>query len=166
MKAVLRKGQAFSDMRGVFSPTVLVNHNNEPMWVQTNVSYNALSRTFRGMHLQRSPHAQTKLVKVISGSIIDFIVDLNEGSDAYMEVQSFNLESGDELIVPKGFAHGFITLLDNTVVQYLVDAPYVPEADVSINWKSFKKMREMYQNLDMVISEKDSKALMLNEINL
>lgn len=168
MKPILREGKSFSDNRGAFSPTVLVNHNNEPMWIQTNVSHNILKHTFRGMHLQKRPHAQTKLVKVVSGSIIDIIVDLNEGSEDYMKVQWFTLEQGDELIVPKGFAHGFITLLDHTVVQYLVDYPYTPEADVSINWRSFKKIREIFdvEYPDLVISEKDSNALMLNEIKL
>lgn len=168
MKPILRKGHAFSDNRGVFSPTVLVNHNNEPMWVQTNVSYNTLKHTFRGMHLQRAPHSQTKLLKVVCGSIIDFVIDLNVGSEDYMRLQWFTLEQGDEIIVPKGYAHGFVTLLDNTVVQYLVDHPYTPEEEVSINWRSFKKMVEIFdvEYPDLIVSEKDSDAPMFKDVKL
>jgi len=165
MKVKLSKSVAVGDNRGVFSAS---EFSEDSGVVQTNVSYNLKKHTFRGMHLQREPFAQSKLLKVVNGTIIDLVVDLNVGSEDYMKVQWFTLEQGDEIFVPKGFAHGFITLVDHAVVQYLVDAPYNPEADVSINWKSFKKIREIFavEFPNLIISEKDSTALMLNEIKL
>lgn len=164
MKPILSKSIAVSDNRGVFSASALLESSG---FVQTNVSYNINKDTFRGMHLQRHPHAQSKLLKVINGSILDIIVDLNEGSDDYGVVQWFDMNQGDEILVPKGFAHGFITKVDHTVVQYLVDGPYVPDADVSINWKSFKDIGLILDfRTNLIISDKDSEALMLNEIKL
>lgn len=168
MKPVQMKSVAVSDNRGVFSASSLTNHKGEGMWIQTNVSYNLKKHTFRGMHLQRYPDSQTKLVKVVSGSIIDVVVNLDKDSEDYMKEQWFTLEQGDELLVPKGFAHGFITLVDHTVVQYLVDHPYTPEADVSIHWSSFKKIKEIFdvEYPDMIISDKDTNAPQLYKVKL
>ena len=160
----LRKSVAIRDSRGVFSPTKLDDDCN---WVQTNVSYNEKAKTFRGMHFQKFPHAQRKLVKVISGAITDFVIDLRPG-DNYLKVQKFKMAEGDELNIPKGFAHGFITLVKNTVVQYLVDYKYIPEEEVSINFESFREIRiEIAMTVvgyELVISKKDKEALRLENI--
>lgn len=158
----LNKSIAVADNRGVFSASELTQSKG---WVQTNVSYNALKHTFRGMHLQRSPHAQSKLVKVVHGSIIDIIVDLRD--ESYGTMYSYTMNIGDELLVPKGFAHGFITLEDHTVVQYLVDHPYKPKADLTINWNSFDGLSDCLPYNDVrIISDKDKNAPMLKDINL
>ena len=156
----LSKSIAVADNRGVFSATSFADTE----WIQTNVSYNTHKDTFRGMHLQKSPHAQNKLVKVVNGSIIDVIIDLREDGH-YMRMHTFHMEIGDELLVPKGFAHGFLTLEPHTVVQYLVDHPYTPEADVSINWKSFPKIAEMWDEMS-VISDKDANAPNFEDVDL
>lgn len=154
---ILNKSIAVSDNRGVFSATPLPNTD----WIQTNVSYNINKNTFRGMHLQKHPHSQTKLVKVINGSIIDIIIDLRK--DSYLKIYSYEMNVGHELLVPKGFLHGFITLEEHTVVQYLIDHPYTPDSDVSINYKSFPhiegllKERGILSN-DLIISDKDNDA--------
>ena len=165
MKPVLSKSIAVSDNRGVFSASSLPEDGE---WIQTNVSYNLKAHTFRGMHLQRRPFSQNKLLKVVNGSIIDIIVCLDKDSEDYMKVQWFTLEQGDEILVPKGYAHGFITLVDHTVVQYLVDAPYTPEADVSIHWSSFPKIKEIFEveYPDMIISKKDMLAPMIKDLKL
>ena len=113
-------------------------------------------------HLQVGEFAQTKLIKVINGEILDFIVDIREGSENYMMLYMYHMESGDELLVPKGFAHGFITLRDNTIVQYLVDNDYSPESEGSIVWTNFEQIKIKIENLvgnfdenDITISDKD-----------
>lgn len=168
MKPVQMKSVAVSDNRGVFSASSVVNYKGEGMWIQTNVSYNLKKHTFRGMHLQRYPFSQSKLIKVVNGSIIDVVVNLDKESEDYMKEQWFTLEQGDELFVPKGFAHGFITLVDHTVVQYLVDEPYTPEADVSIHWSSFPKIKEIFsvEYPNMIISTKDMTAPMIEHLLL
>jgi len=159
-KPELGKSICVGDNRGVFSASEL---NGE--WVQTNVSYNTSKYTFRGMHLQSSPHSQSKLIKVVRGSITDIVVDLREDSDDYMVVQTYYMEKGEELFVPKGFAHGFITMEDHTVVQYLVDYPYTPEADVSIHWKSFERIEDIFTRSfgDLIISDKDRDAPVIKD---
>jgi dTDP-4-dehydrorhamnose 3,5-epimerase len=93
---------------------------------------------------------------------LDFIVDIREGSENYMMLYMYHMESGDELLVPKGFAHGFITLRDNTIVQYLVDNDYSPESEGSIVWTNFEQIKVKIENLvgnfdenDITISDKD-----------
>ena len=152
--------KVFPDNRGVFAPLSLKVGGLD--WIQSNVSFNPKKYTLRGLHFQVGEFAQTKLIKVINGEILDFIVDIREGSENYMMLYMYHMESGDELLVPKGFAHGFITLRDNTIVQYLVDNDYSPESEGSIVWTNFKQIKVKIENLvgnfdenDITISDKD-----------
>ena len=103
----------FYDERGSFSPLSLFELDKE--WKQSNISVNPKKFTLRGLHYQSGETAQAKLIKVINGRILDFVVDLRVPLRSYNNCQFFEMKSGDELIVPRGFAHGFITLEDNTV---------------------------------------------------
>ena len=150
----------FVDHRGTFAPLSL--NSLDKNWLQSNVSFNPIIHTLRGLHFQVGEFAQTKLIKVINGEILDFIVDIREGSENYMMLYMYHMESGDELLVPKGFAHGFITLRDNTIVQYLVDNDYSPESEGSIVWTNFEMIKVKIENLvgkfdvnDITISDKD-----------
>lgn len=152
--------QVFPDSRGVFAPLSLKVGGLE--WIQSNVSFNPKKYTLRGLHFQVGEFAQTKLIKVINGEILDFIVDIREDSDDYMMLYQYHMESGDELLVPKGFAHGFITLKDNTIVQYLVDNDYSPKSEGSIVWTNFEKIKIKIEHLvgkfnesEITISDKD-----------
>jgi dTDP-4-dehydrorhamnose 3,5-epimerase len=108
--------------------------------------------------------AQAKLVKVIHGMIIDFIVDIRPESPDYLKVQQFVVSPGEALMVPRGYAHGFLTTEDNTVVQYLVDNVYSPESEGSIYWNEFPEIRETIKEFfdgklstdDLIISHKDN----------
>ena len=154
----LTNNKAFQDDRGVFVPLSLINHN---MWVQSNVSINPKKLTLRGLHFQVNPHAQAKLIKVIDGAIIDFVVDIREDTEDYLKLHIFDMQPGDELFVPRNFAHGFITTKDNTVVQYLVDNAYMPKAEGSIVWTKFLPLMMKFNTIpnfnvhDIVINEKD-----------
>jgi dTDP-4-dehydrorhamnose 3,5-epimerase len=149
--------KAFYDHRGIFVPLSLTSHLT---WIQSSISVNPNKFTFRGLHFQSAPFEQSKLIKVIDGNIIDFIIDLDEKRNAYLKVQFFNLNAGDELYVPKGFAHGFLTLQENTIIQYLVDNTYSPDHEGIINWKHFPEVENKIKKFilnenELVIGEKD-----------
>jgi dTDP-4-dehydrorhamnose 3,5-epimerase len=154
---------AAEDSRGIFSASPLT-----PEWIQINTSYNKKAGTLRGMHYQLEPHAQTKLVKVVHGSIWDVVVDIRPESPTFLMVYDYEMQAGEELLVPKGFAHGFVTLEDHTVVQYLIDAPYVPEADRSTNWQGIRRMKSIVESFikELIISDKDKNAPFLIESDL
>lgn len=140
-KAELIYEPLFTDNRGTFAPLQLkFNDGNTKClikdWLQSNISVNPQKHTLRGLHYQLEPKAQAKLVKVITGSIIDFVVDMRFDSPDYGKTFIFKINPNYELYVPRGFAHGFITTEDNTVVQYLVDNDYSPSDERSMLWSS------------------------------
>jgi dTDP-4-dehydrorhamnose 3,5-epimerase len=150
----------FYDERGSFSPLSLFELDKE--WKQSNISVNPKKFTLRGLHYQSGETAQAKLIKVINGRILDFVMDLRIPLRTYNNCQFFDMKAGDELIVPRGFAHGFITLEENTVVQYLVDNDYSPNNEGSLLWSSLPDIKKEILKLDstfdisnIIISEKD-----------
>lgn len=104
--------------------------------VQTNVSYNKVKGTFRGMHFQRAPHQETKLVRCTKGAILDVIIDLRPASPTYKKWIAVELTEQNHkmLYVPEDFAHGFVTLEDNTEVTYQVTQFYTPGAEGGLRW--------------------------------
>jgi dTDP-4-dehydrorhamnose 3,5-epimerase len=104
--------------------------------VQENFSLSTQTDTIRGLHLQTPPHAQAKMVQVVSGAIFDVAVDLRQGSPWYGQSVSAELSAAEwnQILVPAGFAHGFCTLEPDTAVIYRVDAPYSPEHETGIRW--------------------------------
>lgn len=103
-------------------------HGLTPDVVQCNLSYNAVAGTLRGLHLQRPPAAEAKLVRCIRGGIVDVIVDVRPGSATHLQHVAVELTPEDRraLFVPRGFAHGFQTLEDDTEVLYQVSEFYAP----------------------------------------
>jgi dTDP-4-dehydrorhamnose 3,5-epimerase len=104
--------------------------------VQANVSYNKLKGTLRGMHMQLGPHEESKLVRCTRGSIYDVIIDMRKDSETFLQWTGVELtaDSYRMLYVPEGFAHGFITLEDNTDVTYQVTQFYTPGAEKGYRW--------------------------------
>lgn len=123
------------DQRGFFARTWCQQefevHGLVAKIAQANLSYNKLKGTLRGMHYQRAPHAETKLVRATRGAIYDVIVDLRPDSPTYKRWIGVELSADNRraLFVPEGFAHGFQTLEDHTDVMYQVSAFYMPEAE-------------------------------------
>ena len=143
----------FKDHRGSYTPisTTQLDKN----WVQTSISVNEKPFTFRGLHYQEV-NPQTKYVKVIRGSIIDFMVDLET-----KEVEYCKVTDNEAVLIPNNKAHGFLTLEPNTIVVYLVDDIYNPENEKIIVWKNIPLVKEIIENnvqnfYNFVISEKDS----------
>jgi dTDP-4-dehydrorhamnose 3,5-epimerase len=152
------KTNIFLDNRGSFSPLSLKVLEKD--WVQSNVSVNPKKWTLRGLHFQRGSSSQAKLIKVIHGKILDFVLDMRIGGSE--DLQFFEMGPGDEVFVPREYAHGFITLEENTVVQYLVDNDYDPKSEGSLVWSSFPEIKNRVSNIDItfeedliVISDKD-----------
>lgn len=128
------------DERGFFARTFCQkefrDHGLNPCVAQCNVSYNKMKGTFRGVHLQVSPYQEAKLVQCISGSIYDVIVDLRPESPTYLQHLGLPLTAQDHrmLYIPEGFAHGFLTLEDETNVFYQMSEFYAPESARGFRW--------------------------------
>ena len=104
-------------------------------FVQDNHSLSVESHVLRGLHFQVPPHAQAKLIRVLEGRILDIIVDIRHGSPTYGQHVSVELDAGDQQIyIPTGFAHGFLTLEPDTAVSYKVSDYYSPEAERGLKW--------------------------------
>ena len=104
--------------------------------VQTNLSFNRLQGTLRGMHYQAEPYGEAKLVRCIKGAIYDVVIDLREQSSTYLEWLGVELneENRDMLYIPKGLAHGFLTLKDCTEVFYQMSEYYQPNAACGLRY--------------------------------
>lgn len=124
------------DSRGFFSETFRAEWFPELDFVQDNHSYSAGTHTIRGLHYQAPPADQAKLVRVLRGSVLDVAVDLRFGSPTFLHHVSAALtaEGGEQLLVPTGFAHGFVTLEPETVVLYKVTAYYSAALERGIRW--------------------------------
>lgn len=145
------ENRAFRDNRGVFCPLDLSKLDKN--WIQSNISVNPKKFTLRGLHFQKNEYAQAKLIKVISGRILDFVVDLRTVSDDYNQVFFFDMKEGDEIYVPRYFAHGFITIEENTIVQYLVDNDYSPENEGVKVWTDYPEIYKEIKNINSFFSE-------------
>lgn len=165
-KAFLIEPKVFGDHRGFFMESYNENlfkeHGLDYVFIQDNHSLSQVPGTLRGMHYQLAPKAQTKLVRVTSGAIYDVILDIRKGSPTYGQWQGFILTADNkrQLLVPKGFAHGFCTLVENTEVQYKVDELYSPEHDRGILWKD-SNLAIDWPVSTPVLSEKDTKHPLL-----
>lgn len=128
------------DARGWFARTFcereFAAQGLETRFPQHSTSQNDQRGTLRGMHFQRHPHAEAKLVRCLKGAIWDVIIDLNPGSPTYRRWQGFELsaENQRQLYIPKGFAHGFQTLQDDSQIGYLISEFYAPDAATGLRW--------------------------------
>lgn len=122
------------DSRGFFARTFCVqefaSNGLEISYPQHSISFSSRVGTVRGMHYQREPHSEVKLVRCLKGAIWDVIIDIRPGSPTYRRWQGFELSDTNrrQLYIPRGFAHGFQTLSDDAEVSYLISEIYVPEA--------------------------------------
>jgi len=105
-------------------------------FVQLNTSFSATKGTLRGMHYQHYPNAEAKLVKCFRGSIYDVVLDLREDSETFGQHQAFELtaENRSMLYIPEGCAHGFMTLVNNTEIMYMVSAYYAQSSEQTIRY--------------------------------
>lgn len=152
----------FGDSRGYFMESFSLRKFRELTgldidFVQDNESKSSYG-VVRGLHFQRPPHAQSKLVRVVQGRVLDVAVDLREGSPTYGKHYAIEL-SGDnhlQMFIPKGFAHGFAVLSDEAVFQYKCDEYYAPESEGAVAWDDPDLAIDwMLPKEDIRLSEKD-----------
>lgn len=162
----------FGDARGFFSETWsrqrLAEAGIDIDWVQDNQSLSAEAFVLRGLHFQLPPVAQDKLVRVLRGAIFDVAVDLRHGSPSFGRWASCTLTGadGNQLLVPKGFAHGFLTLEPGTEVAYKVSAPYSPAHERAIRWNDpALDIAWPLAGRQPVLSAKDKAAPLLSELD-
>lgn len=159
------RSRVLEDPRGSFSETfnrrTMAGFGVDLEFCQDNESFSSSSGTVRGLHLQVEPHAQGKLVRVLHGAIFDVAVDIRPGSPTFGQHTSVELKAGDNraLWIPAGFAHGFCTLADETMVSYKATDFFAPDCersirfddpDLGIDWP--------VDSADAVLSDKDATA--------
>ena len=161
----------FGDNRGFFSETYnferLAEQGIEIEFVQDNHSFSASKGVLRGLHFQTPPYAQDKLVRVTRGRVFDVAVDIRVGSPTFAQWRGVEIsaEKWNQLLIPKGFAHGFVTLEENTEFLYKVSALYSPDCDrsicfddptIGIDWP--------VEASEIMLSDKDKSAKLLADI--
>jgi dTDP-4-dehydrorhamnose 3,5-epimerase len=138
--AWLIEAQKLEDERGFFARSFCLRefeeHGLDPAVAQCNISQNKQQGTLRGMHFQLPPFAEAKLVRCTRGAIYDAIVDLRPASPAFLRWEAFELSAANYrmLYIPKGFAHGFLTLRDDSEVFYQMSEFYAPQAARGVRW--------------------------------
>lgn len=165
---VIIEPKVFGDHRGWFTETyskkMFEDNGYHHDFIQDNHSMSGQKGTLRGLHFQLNPKAQTKLVRCTKGKILDVAVDLRRGSPSYKKWVAVELseENKKQLLVPKGFAHGFLTLTDDVEVQYKVDEYYAPDCDRGIRFDD----PEIGMNWGIerpILSDKDLNAPLLKD---
>lgn len=160
--------KVFGDKRGYFfesySKRKFEEHGLNYDFVQDNQSFSATKGTLRGIHFQNGSASQAKLVRVGSGAVLDVVVDLRKGSPTYKKWVAVELsaENKRQLLIPRGFGHGFVTLTDNVEFLYKADNYYNAEQDRSILWCD-EEIGVNWQVKNPVISEKDASAPKLKD---
>ena len=168
---VVIEPQVFGDERGYF----FESFNAERFFAETGIDVAFVqdneSRSkrgvLRGLHFQREPYAQAKLVRVVQGRVIDVAVDIRPGSPTFGKYVATELsgENHRQMFIPKGFAHGYVVLEDDTVFQYKCDEYYHPESEAGIAWNDPQIGIEWPLSEDeIILSDKDRKHLTLKEL--
>lgn len=154
----------FGDNRGFFTESYsqrdFQSAGIDINFIQDNHSLSRQAGVLRGLHFQRGKAAQTKLIRVVTGAVLDLIVDVRKGSPTYKQWESYLLTASNhrQLLVPKGFAHGFVTLTDNVNFLYKCDNYYDKAADGGFSFKTPELGLQWPIDFDQAItSEKDAK---------
>ena len=160
--------QVFGDSRGWFMESWSQKKMEDAglfyNFVQDNHSFSALKGTLRGLHFQKGSSSQAKLVRCVRGAVLDVAVDLRKNSKTYKKWVGCILseENKKQFLIPRGFAHGFLTLTDNVEFVYKADNYYDPQADRNIIWND-EEINVDWGIENPILSEKDKKAPKLSE---
>lgn len=168
---VIIEPRLFKDERGYFFESFNQREFEEKVFKTTFVQDNESKSSYgviRGLHYQKPPFAQSKLVRVIKGAVLDVAVDIRKGSPTFGQHVAVELTEGNhrQFFIPRGFAHGFSVLSEEVIFQYKCDEFYHPEAEGAIAWNDAELGIDWKIPLEKVlVSEKDSKHLRLKNIN-
>ena len=168
---VILEPKVFGDSRGFFqesySKRAFKDLGLNYELIQDNHSFSVEAGTLRGLHYQTAPKAQTKIVRAITGAVLDVVVDIRKGSLTYKE-HIWAILSADnhrQILIPKGFAHGVLTLVPNVHLLYKVDEFYSVENDRNIRWDDPELEIDWNWN-SPILSEKDKKAPLLKDADI
>lgn len=171
-EVVLIKPKVFSDSRGYFLESfrkdLFAEYVGEINFMQDNES-KSLHGVLRGLHYQLPPYAQAKLVRAITGNVLDVAVDIRRSSPTFGQYVSVELseENKYQLYIPKGFAHGFGSLSQEAIFYYKIDVRYAPDYEASINYADPElEIDWKIPAQDIQTSERDSKAPLLKDAKL
>jgi dTDP-4-dehydrorhamnose 3,5-epimerase len=161
----------FEDNRGYFFESFnkkkfMENTGLDIEFVQDNQSLSSFG-VLRGLHFQKAPFEQSKLVRVLSGEVLDVVVDIRKDSETFGQYFSIILDDKkqQQLFVPKGFAHAFLTLSDHAIFHYKVDQYYKKEADAGINYKDEDlNIDWRIEHSNLILSEKDQKLPFMSDL--
>ena len=158
--------KSFEDHRGSFSEVFLSNSKHKEFginYVQENQSISKYG-VFRGMHFQKGNYSQAKLIRIIKGKALDFICDLRVSSPSFKKIITIDLNPENILFLPKGLAHGFLCLEDNTILNYKCDNYYDPKSESGFNLFNSNINFDMKLKKDRIIlSNKDNKLPNIDE---
>ena len=166
----LIKPQRHGDHRGFFAETYSRRKyselNIDDEFVQDNHSLSREVGTLRGLHFQAPPHAQAKLIRCGRGAIFDVAVDIRRGSPTYGQWEGYELtaENGEQLYVPVGCAHGFVTLEPDSEIVYKCSDYYAPETEGSVLWNDPDIGIDWPTAADPILSDKDAAAPLLSDL--
>lgn len=153
--------EPIEDDRGFFARTFCAEtfaaHGLEPHLHQISLSYNRRAGTLRGLHLQRPPFAEAKLVRATAGAVFDVVVDLRARSATYGQWFGVRLaaDSRRQIYIPPGLAHGFQTLTDGAELTYLISAPFAPDAQDGVRWNDADLAVEWPDPGGAILSDRD-----------
>lgn len=171
-EVVVIEPRVFGDRRGYFfesySERVFGSAVRNVRFVQDNESSSSYG-VVRGLHYQKPPHAQGKLVRVVSGKVLDVAVDMRKGSPTFGKHVAVELsaENKRQMFIPRGFAHGFSVLSDEVVFQYKCDAFYAPESEGAVAWDDPDLAIDWKVPSDkVVLSDKDGRHPRLKDVEL
>jgi dTDP-4-dehydrorhamnose 3,5-epimerase len=169
---IIIEPKIYGDERGYFVETFRLDKLEEFLGYKINFCQDNESKSsrgvLRGLHYQLAPFAQTKLVRVIKGRVLDVAVDIRKGSKTFGKYVSVELsdENKKQILVPRGFAHGFVVLEDETIFAYKVDNYYSPQNDRGIAYDdSSLGIDWSISTNELNLSEKDKKQPKLSEVN-
>jgi dTDP-4-dehydrorhamnose 3,5-epimerase len=135
-------------------------------FIQDNESQSEYG-VMRGLHFQEPPYTQSKLIRVIKGAIIDIVIDIKTDSETFGEMLIVKLDSNEkkQLFIPRGYAHGYVAVEDDTIITYKVDNYYAPTFDSGFSYDSMKiNFKEEVGHKEFIVSEKDQNLLPFNDI--
>ncbi len=155
--------KSFGDERGyfvvLFDLNLFAQRGLQTEWLRENQSGNSVRGIIRGLHFQCPPHDETKLVRCVVGEVFDVLVDLRKSSPTYgvWDGVMLSAERFNQIYIPRGCAHAYCTISEESIVAYLVDGDYVPKAEGGIRWDDPKLQIDWHLKGEPILSKKDRK---------
>jgi len=159
------RGDARGYFMRVYDREIFAAAGIDRPWQQENEARTEKRHTLRGLHFQRTPHAETKLVRAAAGRVLDVFVDLRAGSPTFGKWDAVELaaEKHNMVLIPRGFAHGYCTLTDNSIVTYKVDNAYAPAHEGGVRWND-PAIGIAWPVQNPILSDRDQVQPLLREI--